>query len=280
MSDKVLVIGGTGKTGAPLVRRLAEAGVPVRSATRSGVAPPGAEGAAFDWFNADTFQNALRGVSAVYIVAPVGHNSPVDIVAPFIDQAIESGARRFVLLSSSLLEEGGPAMGQIHTVLKLRAPEWSVLRPSWFMQNFINEPHLSSIRNEDSIYSATQDGQVPFIAVEDIAEVAFHALTSPTPVGQDLLLTGRSLLTYADVADIIGNARGKPVQHVRLTVEQLAAWHEKNGLGADYAVMLAGLDGFIANGAEARTTDVISEITGKEPVAFTTFADQNVGVWK
>ncbi|MBB6123671.1 ergot alkaloid biosynthesis protein [Sphingobium subterraneum] len=280
MSDKVLVIGGTGKTGAPLVHRLIEAGIPVRSATRSGTAPAGAEGIAFDWFNANTFQSALEGVSAVYVVAPVGHNSPVDIVAPFIDQAIAGGTRRFALLSSSLLEEGGPAMGQIHTVLKERAPEWSVLRPSWFMQNFINEPHLSSICKEDSIYSATEEGQVPFIAVEDIAEVAFHALTSDTPLGQDLLLTGGNLLTYGDVADIIGKARGKPVQHVRLTVEQLASWHQKNGLGADYAMMLAGLDGLIASGAEARTTTVISEISGREPVAFAAFADQNADVWK
>ena len=46
---KVLVTGGTGKTGSRLVRRLREQDWPVRLASRSGKAPDGVEAARFDW---------------------------------------------------------------------------------------------------------------------------------------------------------------------------------------------------------------------------------------
>lgn len=279
MSPPVLVIGATGKTGAPLTRRLTEKGAAVRSATRSGTAVDGSQGVVFDWYDPSTHARALDGVKQIYIVAPVGHNAPVDIVAPFIDLALAQGARRFVLLSSSLLEEGGPAMGQIHAYLRQHASEWAVLRPSWFMQNFVTDPHLASIRSQDAIYSATGDGRVPFIAVEDIAAVAAEALLGDAPP-HDLLLTGPRAIDYAEVARIIGDARGKPVRHIRLSVDDLAARHEAFGLAADYAAMLAGLDGLIETGAEDRTVSTISEIAGSDPMTFEEFAIRNVQKWQ
>ena len=89
-------------------------------------------------------------------------------MGPFIERAIAAGACRFVLLSSSLIaEEGGPAMGAVRALLRGGAPGWAVLRPSWFMENFFVGQHAATIRDEDAIYSATDDGLSAFIAVED-----------------------------------------------------------------------------------------------------------------
>ena len=279
MSGKILVLGGTGKTGAPLVTRLVEEGHGVKCASRSGAAPEGAEGYRIDWYDADGPDDALDGVGAVYLIAPLGAPDPLQIMKPFIETAMGRGVGRFVLLSSSLLEEGGPAMGAVHAFLRQCAPQWAVLRPSWFMQNFVIDPHLSSIRSEGAIYSATDDGLVPFIAAEDIAEVALHALTDAEPTAQDLLITGPEAISYARVAAMIGHVAGKPVRHVRLTAEGLAQRFEKIGIPPEYASMLAGLDRAIAAGAEARTTDIVERITGRPPVAFDAFARSHAGTW-
>jgi hypothetical protein len=58
----------------------------------------------------------------------------------FVDFARERGAQRFVLQSASSIEEGGPAMGKVHSYLKKLggqgAVEWAVLRPTWFQRTF------------------------------------------------------------------------------------------------------------------------------------------------
>lgn len=279
MSGAVLVIGGTGKTGARLTRRLVEAGYAPRVASRTGKPASGAPGVVFDWFEEDTHAMALQGVERVYLVAPVGSNDPLPVMEPFIERALSRGVGRFVLLSSSLLEDGGPAMGQVHRFLRARAPEWAALRPSWFMHNFINPPHIDTIREEGAIYSATDDGLVPFISADDIAEVGFRALTDPEPANDGLVINGPDLLTYDDVAARISRASGRLVRHVRTTAAELAARFEAFGLAPDYAAMLAGLDRAIAGGADARTTDTVRRVTGREPARFVDFAAANASAW-
>lgn len=280
MSGIVLVIGGTGKTGGRLIERLGEEGWAARCASRSAKALPGAEGVAFDWCDPQGHDAALAGVESIYLVAPVGSNDPIEVMEPFIERAIAQGVRRLVLLSSSLIEEGGPAMGAVHALLRRRAPEWAVLRPSWFMENFSVGQHLATIRDEDAIYSATDDGRVPFIAVDDIAEVAFRALTNEETPNDGLVLTGPNSMSYDEAAAVIGAARGRAVRHVRLTGEELTARFKAFGLAHEYAAMLAGLDRAIAAGAEARTTQVVARLTGRAPWSLDDFATRNASAWR
>src|SRR4051812_9495778 len=131
--SEVLVLGATGTTGSRVVDFLRRRDVPVRPATRT---PREAGQVRFDWADRDTHGPALRGTSAVYLVAPIGVVDPVPLVEPFLDEARRQGVRRVVLLSSSAVEEGAPALGELHHLVRTTVPEWTVLRPSWFMQNF------------------------------------------------------------------------------------------------------------------------------------------------
>ncbi|THF68543.1 ergot alkaloid biosynthesis protein [Deinococcus sp. Arct2-2] len=277
MSGRILVTGGTGKTATPLLRRLDQAGWATRSASRT-AAQPGS--VAFDWHDDQGHDKALAEVDRIYLVAPTGSQTPIDVMEPFIERALSQGVRRFVLLSSSLIDEGGPAMGAVHALLRRRAPEWAVLRPSWFMENFSEGPHQQTIVNENVIFSATDDGQVPFITAADIAETAFSVLTNEQAPNTDLLLTGSAAISYDQAAAIIGLARGRSVQHIRLSEAAQAARFEVGGVPPGFARMLAGLDRAIATGAENRTTSVVASVTGREPVSFETFAARHASVWR
>lgn len=279
MTGRILITGASGKTGAAIARKLRAEGAVVRLASRTGNPVAGAETVRFDWNDPATFRPTVTGVERLYLLAPVGDNAPLDTVAPFIDEALRAGVRRFVLLSSSLLDEGDPAMGQIHAHLRHVAPEWVVLRPSWFMENFIFPPHLSTIRDEGVIYSATSAGRVPFVAVDDIAAVAAQALRQATPPEHDLLITGPDLLNYDEVARLIGQARGHPVRHIGLSAAALTARHTALGLPPTYAAMLAGLDDLIAKGAEERLSDVVPRLTGRPATPFEVFASNHGNRW-
>jgi festuclavine dehydrogenase len=95
----------------------------------------------FDWKDPKTFttpfehaQAQRQPITAVYLVAPTGEQDVTDGELTFISLAADRGVKRFVLLGSSMVPEGGPFMGQVHKRLReMHGVEWAVLRPSWFM---------------------------------------------------------------------------------------------------------------------------------------------------
>ncbi|MGW1146270.1 NAD(P)H-binding protein [Streptomyces sp. NPDC002454] len=272
-----LVIGATGTTGSRTTARLVAAGHRVRAASRRGTPLPGAEPVRFDWFEPATFDGALAGADRVYVVPPVGEPDPAPVVLPFLRRARAAGVRRAVLLSSSAVPEGGPAVGVVHRALPGLFDEWAVLRPSWFMQNFTGRhPHARSIREDGVILTATGGGRIGFVDADDIAAVAVHALTDDRVPDGDLVLTGPETLDHDEVAAVVTEVTGRPVVHRRLTHDELrdrlAAW-----VPVEFAALLAGMDRAIEGGAEDRTTDTVRRLTGRPPRSFRLVVEREWG---
>ncbi|MFD9820077.1 NmrA family NAD(P)-binding protein [Streptomyces violascens] len=264
----VLVVGATGTTGSRVVRGLATRGHRVKAASRRGASPDDVQGIRFDWYDPTTHEQALNGVNHVYLVPPLGSADPADVMLPFLEQARAVGVRRAVLLSSSAIPAGGPAVGQVHRVLPALFDEWAVLRPSWFMQNFTGDhPHARSIREEGEILTATGEGRVAFVDADDIAAVAVRALTDAQAPDTDLVITGPQALSHSEVAAILSEVTGRGVAHRQLTYEQMRD-HLTGVMPLEFAVMLADMDRAIADGAEDRTTDTVLRMTGRRPRAF------------
>lgn len=73
-------------------------------------------------------------------------------------------------------------------------------------ENFSEQPaHIRSIKTEDKIYSATADGRIPWVSVEDIAETAFHALIDEESHNTEHILVGPELHSYDDVRAALMN---------------------------------------------------------------------------
>src|SRR5690606_13027646 len=139
MSAAALVTGARGTTGGRLTARLVAAGHRVKAAGRRPTPIEGAEAIRFDWYRPETYAEALRDVDRMYLLPPIGDPDPAAVMLPFLEQARTAGVRRAVLLSSSAVPAGGPAVGQVHQRLPDLFDQWAVLRPSWFMQNFTGE---------------------------------------------------------------------------------------------------------------------------------------------
>ena len=215
-AEGVLVIGATGTTGTYLCEYLGDdAGARVVAASRRGGNPHGSHGVRFDWHDSATFDDALAGVDRMYVIAPADVAEPLPVMRPFLDRALGAGVRRAVLQSSSILAAGDPGLGQVHATIAEMFPEWAVLRPSWFMQNFAGDhPHGAAIRERGVITTATGRGRVGFIDVRDIARVATRVLLDDAALNADPILTGPAALSYDDVAAIISRRTGQHVTHV------------------------------------------------------------------
>ncbi|KAI1209666.1 NAD(P)-binding protein [Annulohypoxylon truncatum] len=282
----VLLLGGTGKVGGRIAPLLKAANVPTLVASRSGNSPTGLPGVKFDWFDESTWEPVFASASsppigAVFLVAPL-MSHPGAIMRKFIDLAVAKGAKRFVLLGASPITEGGPWMGDAQKYLRELGEQgklsWSVLRPTWFQQNFTENAHGTFLKSESKLFSGTGNGKVPFVNAEDIAAVGFHALTSPQPPNTDYVILGPELLSYPDVAAIISAAVGRTIEYVELSEADLAARFAQ-WIDPEYAATLAAMDTDIKNGAENRTNDVVRTVTGKEPRSFRDFVEENKAAW-
>jgi uncharacterized protein YbjT (DUF2867 family) len=161
------VVGGTGKTGRRVAQRLQARGVPVRIGSRSGEPP-------FDWEDRSTWAPALRGASAAYITyyPDLAVPGSTDAIAELAATALAGGTRRLVLLSGRGEEEAERA----ERALAASGAEWTVVRCSWFMQNFSEEFLLDQILAGEVALPAGHV-RAPFVDAEDIADVAAAALT-------------------------------------------------------------------------------------------------------
>ncbi|AUI59018.1 NmrA family NAD(P)-binding protein [Amycolatopsis sp. BJA-103] len=275
-TKSTLVIGATGTTGSRTTAKLVADGHRVRAASRRTTPIPGAVPVGFDWYDSATHLAALDGVDRLYLVPPLGDADPGAVMLPFLRQARTAGVHRAVLLSSSAIPEGGPAVGTVHQVLPDLFEQWAVLRPSWFMQNFTGtHAHARSIRDEGVIWTATENGRVGFVDAEDIAAVAVRALTDEQAPNTDLVLTGPEALGHDDIATIITEVTGRPVVHRRLSYEQM-----RDRLTAEvpveFAAILAGMDRAIAEGAEDRITDTVQRLTGRPPYTFRALVEREM----
>lgn len=113
MVERVLITGGKGKTGRRVTSRLTATGIDVAIGTRT---PDGPQDRRFDWADPSSV-SAFDGCDAVYLVAPTDRTDHLAVMQPLLQEAMARGVRRFVLLSSSLLEPGGPMMGEVHAWL-------------------------------------------------------------------------------------------------------------------------------------------------------------------
>ncbi|MFV9834326.1 NmrA family NAD(P)-binding protein [Bacillus stercoris] len=276
--NPILITGGTGTVGSRIASRLIKLGYRVRIASRKKGELANAEYVYFDWMDASSYTPALEQVKDIYLVAPVGVLDPAPYVLPFLKEAKRLGVKRVVMQSASVVSENGPVFGALHQAVR-EFPEWTVLRPSYFMQNFINVQHQMSIQNEGRIVTASGEGKLGFIDADDIAETAVRALTDAVPHQTHHILTGPEALSYAEAAEIIGAAAGRRVKHVSISRSELQNRMAAAGLPADYASFMAGLDEAISHGAEHRVTDTVKRVTGKEPRSLSEFAAAHAAYW-
>ena len=266
-----LVLGGSGKTGRRVVERLASRGVLTRVASRAGDPP-------FDWGDESTWGAALGGVTAVYIsYAPdLAIPGATDAIHAFVERAVEQGVRRLVLLSGRGEEEAQ----QCELLIQRPEVEWTVVRASWFSQNFSEGEFLGMVL-EGEITLPAGDVPEPFIDVDDIADVAVAALTEDGHGSQIYEVTGPRLLTFAQAVDEIAQATGRTIRYVQIPAEAFAAGVAESGLPDDILWLLDYLFATVLDGRNAYVADGVRQALGREPRDFAEFVRQAgaAGVW-
>jgi uncharacterized protein YbjT (DUF2867 family) len=260
MSNHTLVLGGNGKTGRRIVERLRALDVPVRVGSRS---------LPFDWNDPSTWDGALDGIDVVYVsyFPDLAIEGAPEAVGAFARLAAGRGVRRLVLLSG----RGEPEAQRAEQELIAAGTEWTVVRCSWFAQNFSEAFMLDGVLAGELALPAG-DVPEPFVDVEDIADVAVAALTQDGHDGRVYELTGPRALTFAEAAAEISAATGKLVRFVAVPAD---AFHEgmlAAGVPEDEAGLVSFLFREVLDGRNAQPQDGVRQALGRAPRDFGEYA--------
>jgi uncharacterized protein YbjT (DUF2867 family) len=267
-----LVLGGRGKTGSRVVERLKARGMPTQVGSRSGEPP-------FDWEDEATWAPALQNVESVYIsyYPDLAVQGAVAKVCSFAELAVESGVRRLVLLSGRGEEEAQRAE---RAVQEAGDVEWTIVRCSWFSQNFSENYLLEPILSGEVVLPAG-DIPEPFVDAEDIADVAVAALTEDGHAGQIYELTGPRLLTLEEALGEIARAAGREIRYVPVSVQEYSSMLVEHDVAAEFVSLLTYLFSEVLDGRNAHLTDGVRRAVGREPKDFADYARDAAatGVW-
>ena len=271
-TDKpTLVLGGTGKTGRRVVERLEARGLPVRVGSRFGEPP-------FDWDDPDTWTPALEGIGSVYLsyYPDLALPGAVDATRSFADLAVNSGVSRLTLLSG----RGEPEAERAEQAVRATGAELTILRSTWFMQNFSEDYMLEHVLAGE-IRLPAGEVPTPFVDVADIADIAVAALTDDRHAGRLYELTGPRSLTFAQAAAEIGEAVGRELRYTPVSLEQHEAELAEHGVAPDVIELLTYLFSEVVDGRNADTTDGVRRALGREPRDFAAYAREAAasGVW-
>jgi uncharacterized protein YbjT (DUF2867 family) len=268
----ILVLGANGKTGSRVATRLWDTGHPVRIGSRS--ATPG-----FDWDDRATWGAALAGVSAVYAAYQPDLCVPgaVETVTDFFDVAAKAGVAKVVLLSG----RGEPECLDAERALQATTLDWTIIRASWFFQNFSEGVFLDEIlAGEIALPDSLADE--PFVDAEDIADIAVAALTSDRHNHQLYEVTGPQAIGFADAIARIASATGREIAYREMSMEAYRQALEAAQLPADIIDLVIYLFSTVLDGRNLHPTDDIQRALGRAPGNFADYVARTAatGVWE
>ncbi len=272
MKQQILVIGGTGKTGSRIVKLLNEQGHIVRVGSRSG-------NPAFDWHKPEGWSEVLEGIQSVYITYQPDLAVPgaLEAIEELVKHAKRANVKRLVLLSGK-----GEREAQLCEQVVIHSGlQHTIVRANWFNQNFSENFLLEPILQGD-VALPYANVKIPFVDVNDIAEVAVKALTEDGHNGKIYELTGSETLTFEEAIREIARAAARDIQFTGISVSAYIDALRSQEIPEDFLWLIEYLfTEVLGNPANAEITNDIQKVLNRKPISFRAYVAKTTatGIW-
>lgn len=289
MSDKndpIVVTGANGNVGSLVAEALLKSGIKVRAGARDmyklrKLRDLGADVFESNFTDASTLTKAFTGAKAVFVLTPLPilskdlNGEQYDNINGIIRAIKDSGVTNVVLLSSwgtELPSKSGGILGCRYFEMELeKLPGLNVvlLRPVWFMENFIYNIGLMKVAGINGA-AIDPDVKFPMVDTRDIAVIATSYLRELNFRGRTVhYICGPREYSMKQVTAILGNAIGRPdMQYVEFPPSVMKKGMVDSGqLSANAADMLIEINQCISSGmlsAEARSAHNTTSTTLEE----------------
>ncbi|OMQ11867.1 NmrA family transcriptional regulator [[Flexibacter] sp. ATCC 35103] len=269
---KILVLGSNGKTGRRVVERLEKTeNIEIRLGSRNEKIP-------FDWEKPETWQKVLEDIEMVYITfqPDLAIPSAADSIEKFTKLATESGVQKMVLLSGRGEKEAQICEG----IVKTNAKNWTIVRASWFNQNFSESIFLDPVL-VGIVALPRAEALEPFIDADDIAEVVTVSLLEEKHNKQTYELTGPRLLSFEQAVNEIANASGRNITFQGLSLAEYIKILREYQVPEDQIWLVNYLFEQVLDGRNSSITSDVEKVLGRKAKDFSAYATETAktGIW-
>ncbi|WP_298538688.1 NAD(P)H-binding protein [uncultured Aquimarina sp.] len=271
-TENILVIGGTGKTGRRIVKQLEVLGHNVRIGSRS-------NSPSFDWHQPEDWDAAVDGMDKIYITYQPDLAVPgaLEAIEQLVKKSKRANVKKLVLLSGK-----GEREAQLCEQVVIHSGlDFTIVRASWFNQNFSENFLLEPIL--DGFVALPQaEANIPWVDVDDIAEVVVKSLTEDKHNGEIYELTGVRTLTFKEAVAEIAKASNRNITFVPITVQEYGEGMRKANLPEDFIWLIEYLFTEVLGNPElAEISNDIEKVLGRKPIDFSEYASKvaKTGVW-
>ena len=220
----------------------------------------------------------MEGIGAVYITyyPDLAASGAVDAVGEFAKLAVQNGVKRLVLLSGRGEEEAQRS----EKALQDSGADWTILRSSWFAQNFSEHFLLGPVLS-GTIALPVGDVKEPFIDVEDIADVAVATLTDTKHIGEIYELSGPRSLTFSEVTKEISIASGREIQYMNIPIELFITELKQQSMPDEVISLMIELFTEVLDGRNSHVVNGVERVLGRAPRDFSDYAKSAAatGIW-
>ncbi len=278
MTPKILITGATGNVGSEIARQLIQKEIPFRAFARdpaklaSMIGDKGYDLAVGDFSDTVSFKAALPGIDKLFLVTNQSDAFLADLDR-MLAEIKAAGITQLVLISAECDTDSEiffvRRTGEIEDRVRASGVAFTILRPDWFMQNFIGFAAMGAIAFVDG------PGKTSFIDVRDVAEIAVKALTENGHEGRTYRLTGPDPMTFRRAAERISATLGRNIPFMALTPEQLRDALIESGAERWYAEMNAEMTFAVRGGFTFNPANDFEFLTGRKTRSLETFVSDH-----
>jgi len=278
MTEKntILVSGATGQQGGAVARELLTRGYPVRALTRNPESPGagelaklGAEIIQGDLDDPASLERAVAGAWGVFAVQntwEAGVENEEVQGKRIAEIAKKQNVQHFVYSSvgSAHRNTGIPHFDNKwrveEAVRGLDLPSYTIIRPVFFMENFISPWFKPGIDDGKLMIGIQPETVLQMISVANIGKYGCWAFENHQNLNGRAIDIADDAQTMLEAAGIIGQAAGKSVEFVSVPIEEVRKFSE------DFAIMLEWFDrvGYEADIAKIANESDIRPVTLQE----------------
>ena len=158
---------------------------------------------------------------------------------------------------------------------------WTIVRASWFNQNFSESFFLDPIL-AGHVALPKADAKVPYVDANDIADVVVEALLNDQHNGQLYELTGPRQLTFPEVVQEISKASGRVIEFSAITLEEYTRQLKEFQVPDDYIWLINYLFTEVITEENSMVTNDVEKVLGRKPIDFSEYAAKTAAtkVWE
>ena len=187
------------------------------------------------------------------------------------------GVKHITLLSG----RGEPAAQVCEDIVKRSGLSWTIVRASWFNQNWSESFFLDPILSGE-VALPLSDVLIPFVDANDIAEVAATVLLDDTYNGDIVEVTGPELINFKDVVRMIARASNRRLNFHDITLQQYVEGMKQQQIPSDVVWLIEYLFSHVlTNPNNQLVVNDVERVLGRKAKSFSAYAEDTAktGIW-